>query len=55
MEKRTIKVVCAVIHKEDKFLCTQRLRTGPTYIAEHWEFPGGKVKSDENAMHCVGK
>ena len=48
MEKRTIKVVCAIIRKEDKILCTQRLRTGPTYIAEHWEFPGGKVKSNEN-------
>mgnify|MGYP000995464842 CR=1 FL=1 len=53
MEKRTIKVVCAVIHKEDKFLCTQRLRTGPTYIAEHWEFPGGKVKSDENEYDAL--
>jgi len=48
MEKRTIKVVCAIIRKEDKILCTQRLRKGPTYIAEHWEFPGGKVKSNEN-------
>ena len=48
MEKRTIKVVCAIIRKEDKILCTQRLRQGPTYIAEHWEFPGGKVKSNEN-------
>ena len=48
MEKRTIKVVCAIIRKEDKTLCTQRLRKGPTYIAEHWEFPGGKVKSNEN-------
>lgn len=48
MEKRTIKVVCAIIRKEDKILCTQQLRKGPTYIAEHWEFPGGKVKSNEN-------
>ena len=48
MEKRTIKVVCAIIRKEDKILCTQRLSKGPTYIAEHWEFPGGKVKSNEN-------
>lgn len=48
MEKRTIKVVCAIIRKEDKILCTQRLGKGPTYIAEHWEFPGGKVKSNEN-------
>ena len=53
MEKRTIKVVCAVIHKEDKFLCTQRLRTGPTYIAEHWEFPGGKVAPNETPEQAL--
>ena len=47
MEKKYLNVVCAVIHDGDRFLCTQRLRKGPEYIAEHWEFPGGKVKEGE--------
>ena len=48
MEKKHLNVVCAVIHDDDKILCTQRLRKGPNYIAEHWEFPGGKVNEGES-------
>ena len=48
MEKKHLNVVCAVIHDGDKILCTQRLRKGPNYIAEHWEFPGGKVNEGES-------
>ena len=48
MEKKHLNVVCAVIHDGDKILCTQRLRKGPNYIAEHWEFPGGKVNERES-------
>ena len=48
MEKKHLNVVCAVVHDGDKILCTQRLRKGPNYIAEHWEFPGGKVKESES-------
>ena len=53
MEKNHLNVVCAVIHDGAKILCTQRLRKGPNYIAEHWEFPGGKVNegaSDYEAL-----
>lgn len=48
MEKKHLNIVCAVIHHGDKILCTQRLRKGPNYIAEHWEFPGGKVNEGES-------
>lgn len=48
MEKKQINVVCAVIRKGYRYLCTQRLRKGPDYTAERWEFPGGKVKSNES-------
>ena len=48
MEKKQINVVCAVIRKGYRYLCTQRLRKGPDYTAERWEFPGGKVKPNES-------
>ena len=48
MEKKHLNVVCAVVQNGNKMLCTQRLRKGPNYIAEHWEFPGGKVNEGES-------
>ena len=53
MEKKHLNVVCAVIHDGDKILCTQRLRKGPNYIAEHWEFPGGKVNEGESDYEAL--
>ena len=48
MEKKHLNVVCGVVHDGNKILCTQRLRKGPNYIAEHWEFPGGKINEGES-------
>ena len=48
MEKKHLNVVCAVVQNGNKILCTQRLRKGPNYIAEHWEFPGGKINEGES-------
>lgn len=53
MEKKHLNVVCAVIHDGDKILCIQRLRKGPNYIAEHWEFPGGKVNEGESDYEAL--
>ena len=53
METKHLNVVCAVVHNGNKILCTQRLRKGPNYIAEHWEFPGGKVKQGENDYEAL--
>ena len=53
MNKPQIKVVCAIIKDGEKVLCTQRLRKGPDYISEHWEFPGGKVEADESKQEAL--
>lgn len=53
MEKRHLKVVCAVVKQGDKYLCTQRLRSNKKYESELWEFPGGKVKTGENDYEAL--
>lgn len=53
MEKRHLKVVCAVVKDGDKYLCTQRLRSHKRYESELWEFPGGKVKEGENDYEAL--
>lgn len=40
-----IVVVAAVIERDDAFLLT--LRPAGTHLADHWEFPGGKVHVSE--------
>lgn len=47
MDKKRLNVVCAIIHNDNRVFCAQRLRKGPDYVAEHWEFPGGKVEENE--------
>ena len=39
-------VVAAVIERDDAFLLT--LRQAGTHLADHWEFPGGKVHISES-------
>ncbi|MFA5910041.1 MAG: (deoxy)nucleoside triphosphate pyrophosphohydrolase [Vicinamibacterales bacterium] len=41
-----IVVVAAVIEQDNQFLLT--LRPAGTHLADHWEFPGGKVDESEN-------
>ena len=53
MEKKLLNIVCAVVRKDDKYLCMQRLRKGPDYIAEKWEFPGGKVEENETDFDAL--
>lgn len=43
-----VVVVAAVIERDDAFLLT--LRPAGTHLADHWEFPGGKV--DESETHA---
>ncbi|TDM14423.1 (deoxy)nucleoside triphosphate pyrophosphohydrolase [Macrococcus bovicus] len=43
--KKYIKVVGAVILKDDKILCAQRSESMSLPLL--WEFPGGKIESDE--------
>ena len=53
MEKKLLNIVCAVVRKDDKYLCMQRLRKGPDYIAEKWEFPGGKMEEGEDREEAL--
>jgi len=46
-----IEVSCAIIMRDSKILAVQR---GPE--SSHpwkWEFPGGKIQSEESAVQCV--
>ena len=44
IEKKRIKVVAAVIRKDDEVLATQR---GYGNYKDWWEFPGGKIEEGE--------
>ncbi|WP_121975923.1 NUDIX domain-containing protein, partial [Acinetobacter stercoris] len=43
-----LKVVAAVIHHEGKILCAQKGTHKYDYLANKFEFPGGKVESNES-------
>lgn len=46
MLPRHVRVVAAVISREDRYLITQRRQTA--VLAGLWEFPGGKVEDGES-------
>lgn len=46
-----IVVVAAVIERDDAFLLT--LRQAGTHLADHWEFPGGKVHVGETHVEAL--
>src|SRR6478736_5377799 len=46
-----INVACAIIFKNDKILVTQRSEN--MSLPLKWEFPGGKVEPNENALECI--
>ena len=43
--KKYVKVVGAVIEKDEKILCAQR--NGKKSLPNMWEFPGGKIEDGE--------
>ena len=47
MDRKHLRVVCAVVVEDGKYLCTQRLRSHKQYQSERWEFPGGQVEEGE--------
>lgn len=49
---KTIKVVAAIIIKENKVLCTQRSKNDK-YLALKWEFPGGKIEEGETHKEAL--
>ncbi len=47
---KTIRVVAAVIRKENKIFCTQR---GYGDFKGGWEFPGGKIEDGETPQEAL--
>ena len=47
---KTVKVVAAIITRENKILATQR---GYGDFKDGWEFPGGKVEPGETAEQAI--
>lgn len=47
---KTIKVVAAIIKKDDKILIAQRLKGE---FAGQWEFPGGKIEEGEHPEEAL--
>ena len=52
MEKKTIKVVAAIICKDNKVLATQR---GYGDYKDWWEFPGGKIEPGETPEAALAR
>lgn len=50
MERKTIRVVAAVIFDRGKILATQR---GYGEWKDWWEFPGGKIEADESPEEAL--
>ena len=49
-ERKTIKVVAAIIQDGDKIFATQR---GYGEFKDGWEFPGGKIESGETPQDAL--
>lgn len=49
-ERKTIKVVAAIITKDNKIFATQR---GYGDFKDGWEFPGGKVEPGEKPGDAI--
>ncbi len=51
MKKNVIKVVCAVIQTNDRILVVQRSES--MKLPMKWEFPGGKIETNESEEECI--
>lgn len=49
---KTVRVVAAVIRKDDKIFATQR---GYGEFKDGWEFPGGKIEDGETPEQALGR
>jgi 8-oxo-dGTP diphosphatase len=52
MDKKTIKVVAAIIRKGNKVFATQR---GYGDYKDWWEFPGGKIEPGETPEAALAR
>ena len=49
----SIDVAAAVIISGDKYLCVQRGKHKYEYLANKWEFPGGKIEIGESPFQAL--
>jgi 8-oxo-dGTP diphosphatase len=47
----TLRVVAALIARDDELLVCQRSKDGPVPLK--WEFPGGKIEPDETELEAL--
>lgn len=50
---KTIEVVAAIVVNDGKILCAQRSKNKLDYLSEKFEFPGGKLESDETLEQAL--
>jgi 8-oxo-dGTP diphosphatase len=50
---KKIEVVAAIIYSQEKILCVQRKPSNLSYISEKFEFPGGKIESNETQIEAL--
>lgn len=53
-ERKTIHVAVAVIENTDGHICITKRPEGK-HLAGYWEFPGGKVESDETVPQALSR
>ena len=49
--KKIIEVTAAIIRKDNRFLCAQRMDASDQ--GGKWEFPGGKIETGESPELCL--
>tara|TARA_B100000676_G_scaffold309845_1_gene374614 strand:+ start:1285 stop:1677 length:393 start_codon:yes stop_codon:yes gene_type:complete len=50
---KKIEVVAAIIYHKNKILCVQRNLNKYSYISKKYEFPGGKIESNETHVEAL--
>jgi 8-oxo-dGTP diphosphatase len=53
MSKRTVRVVAAMVEADGRYLITQRRESA--VLPNLWEFPGGKVETDETDAQALAR
>lgn len=52
---KTIEVVAAIVVNDREILCAQRGKNKLDYLSEKFEFPGGKLESDETLEQVLAR
>lgn len=52
---KKIEVVAAIVVYQNQILCVQRGEAKLDYISKKWEFPGGKIESNESKSEALSR